>query len=181
MVETATLQPVADALKLFGNNGTLVVKFRPDAPKFFKETEPVFVIMDGIPVPFFISTFEPRGADRALILFDHIYREPQALELIGKTLYQSAKKKHERKKGASQKFEDPALLVGFAVSDVQHGALGHVEAFMDWRLNPCLNIKCTHGDKTFLAPFQDALIVNIDLKNRHITMSLPDGLVEIGD
>ena len=179
MVETSTLLPVADTLKLFGNNGTLVVKFRTDARKFFKETEPVFALMDGIPVPFFIATFEPRGNDRAHILFDHIYREAQALELIGKTLYQSASKKHENKKRTLQRFEDPALLVGFTVSDVQHGALGHVTEFIDWRLNPCLNIKLAHSDKTFLVPFQEALIKGIDLKNRHITMSIPEGLVEI--
>ena len=174
MVETATLLPVADALKLFGDNGTLVVKFCPNAHSFFQESEPVFAIMDGIPVPFFISTIQIFGNHRAHILFDHIYLKAQALELIGKTLYQTAPKQKEKKSK-----QDPAQLVGFTVLDTQQAPLGCVEAFLDWRLNPCLSIRRPHSADSFLVPFQETFISNIDFKTKHITMSLPNGLIEV--
>jgi len=178
MIETALLLPVAEVLKLFGNNGTIIVKFRLNALAFFRETEPVFALMDGIPVPFYIATFHTYGNDRAHILFDAIYRETQARELVGKTLYQT---KHERisKKSGEQNFEDPNLLVGFTVSDLQAGQLGRVEAFMDWHMNPCLSIRRIDNTETFLVPFQEAIIAGIDLKAGHITLSLPDGFIKI--
>ena len=181
MVTTASLTPIAEALKLFGNNLTVIVKFRPDAPTFFKETEPVFAIMDGIPVPFFIASLQLRGSDRACILFDSIYCESQARELVGKTLYQVAPKRIK----SNQPPKDPNLLVGFTATDAQQGVLGEVEAFMDWRLNPCLRIRRahsvhnTHTPETFLVPFHEAFISSIDFKAKHITLSLPQGLLEI--
>jgi len=187
MMETAKLQPVAEALKLFGDHGVLVVKFSLHAHTFFNETEPLFAIIDGIAVPFFISTLQYRGKDRAHILFEYIYREEQAKELIGKTLYQfpPTKKRnvgadlHVRPhlKGAFAKAG--TALIGFTVSDVEKGPLGHVDAFIDWEMNPCLSIQPTHSDQTFLVPFHQALINHIDLKAKHITLFLPEGLLDI--
>jgi 16S rRNA processing protein RimM len=178
MIEAHRLLPVAEALKLFGNNGTIIVKLLPNALTTFRETEPVFAIMEGIPVPFFVASFQPRGNNRADILFDAVYREAQALELVGKTLYQSAPER-TAKKGQKQNFEDPTLLVGFTVSDVQMGPLGRVDAFINWDKNPCLSIQHANSSKTFLAPFHEAFILGIDIKAMHISMSLPEGLVEV--
>ena len=173
MIATELLLPIAQALKLFGNNGTLVVKFHPNALAFFQETEPVFAMMEGLPVPFFVATLQTRGNDRAEILFDAIYSEIQAHALVGKTLYQIAR---QRKR---QTFHDPNLLVGFTASDIQQGALGVVEAFMDWRLNPCLCIRSNQSTETFLIPFQEAFFSNIDFKAKHISLTLPEGLTGI--
>ena len=178
MVAIEKLQPVAEVLKLFGNNGTVIVKFRPNALVNVRETEPVFAIMEGIPVPFFMTTFQRRGADRADILFDAIYRESQARELVGKTLYQTAPER-KGKKDKQPRFEDPNLLAGFTVSDSNVGPLGHVEAFFDWSMNPCLSIRRLNSSETFLIPFHEALISDIDITSQHISLSLPKGLLEI--
>jgi len=179
MVAPDLLRPVAEALKLFGNNGTLIVKFRPRVLTYFKETEPVFAIMEGIPVPFFVATLQIRGNDRAHLLFDAIYSEAQARELVGKTLYQSAPKRNP-KKGEQQRFENPAFLIGFTASDLKMGALGIVVGFMDWKMNPCLSIAHANGTGTFLVPFQEPFIVGIDAEKREISLSLPEGLIELG-
>ena len=178
MIEAALLQPVAQALKLFGNNGTIVVKLHPDALTFFQEREPVFAIMEGLPVPFFIASIQTRGNDRAHILFDSIYREEQARELLGKTLYQIAPKR-ARDKGIQKNVDDPSLLVEFSVLNSRIGILGKVDAFMDWELNPCLSIRRVNSAETFLVPFQDAFIVGIDLSTKQISISLPEGFLEI--
>jgi ribosomal 30S subunit maturation factor RimM len=174
MVATASLQPFAEVVNLFGNNGTIVIKFRPHALTIFKETEPVFALMDGLPVPFFIATCQIRGNDRAHILFDAIYREAQTHELVGKTLYQKSSGRKDEKKGLLQ-WEDPILFVGFNVSDKQLGLLGQVDAFMDWDMNPCVNVRRINNTETFLVPFHPEFITNIDVKTKHISLSLPEG------
>ncbi|MDR2586490.1 MAG: hypothetical protein LBC84_09820 [Prevotellaceae bacterium] len=176
MIEAGQLQPIADILNLYGNNGTLVVKFRPKTRHLFLDSEPVFAILEGIPVPFFIATFTVKGNDRAHILFDYVYRESQMLELIGKTLYQPHKK--EKNRGQTK---DPGMLIGFTVTDVKLGLLGSVNAFMDWSLNPCLDIIQKDNAKSFLVPFQEAFIKDIDLNAKRIILSLPDGLMEVNE
>ena len=175
MIDPALLRPVADVLKLFGNNGTLIVKFRPHEVAHFNETEPVFALMDGIPVPFFIASCQAKGNHRAQILFDSIYYAGQALELVGKTLYRPVPSNNPNK------VADPILLVGFTASDLQHESLGVVDAFMDWHLNPCLSIQTSDSTKNFLVPFQQAFIQDIDFKTKHIHLLLPEGLVEVNE
>lgn len=180
MVETESLHPVAQALKLFGNNGTLIVKFLSGNSTFFQETEPVFAMMDGIPVPFFISSIQYRGNNRAEILFDFIYREAQAKELIGKTFFQVFQKE-KMPYIQNNHYDNPSCLIGFTASDVHQGVLGKVKDFFDWQLNPCVSIISSHNAEPFLIPFQEGLITRIDFQIKHITFSLPQGIVEINN
>ena len=175
MIDPALLRPIADVLKLFGNNGTLIVKFRPHEMAHFNETEPVFALMDGIPVPFFVASCQTKGNDRAQILFDSIYCAGQALELIGKTLYRPGQPRNPNK------VEDPNLLIGFTASDLKRESLGVIDAFMEWHLNPCLSIRPTNATESFLVPFQQAFIQDIDFKAKHISLMLPEGLVEVNE
>ena len=173
MIETDRLLPVAEALKLFGNNGTLVVKLGAHALKNIKKREPVFAIIDGIPVPFFISVLKTYGTDRAFILFDTINAKSQALELTCKILYVSLPKSKQK----SARFKKPDELIGFSVSDDLSGATGYVDAFWDWHMNPCLSIQLSNSNESFLVPFQETFISNIDFKERHICLSLPEGFL----
>ena len=175
MIDPALLRPVAEVLKLFGGNGTLIVKFRSCEMAHFNKTEPVFVLMDGIPVPFFVATCQPKGNNRAQILFDSIYYSGQALELVGKTLYQPGQPNHPNN------VEDPNLLIGFTVSPLHQASTGIVEAFINWPKNPCLSIRTSDSTRSFLVPFQQALIQNIDFKTKHISLILPEGLVEVNE
>ncbi|MCL1974196.1 MAG: hypothetical protein FWG54_05195 [Bacteroidetes bacterium] len=175
MIEPALLRPVADVLKLFGNNGTLIVKFRPQEVESFQETEPVFAFMDGMPVPFYIASIDTKGNDRARILFDSIYGEREALELVGKTLY-SPRSEPEHGTKEHPNATDPNLLIGFTAFHIQQEPLGTVDAFMNWHLNPCLSIRPANKTENFLVPFQQAFIQDIDFKAKRINLILPEGL-----
>ena len=52
------LQQVAQVLKSNGTDGELVMSFRDIAPEDINIKEPVFIVFDGLPVPFFIESFE---------------------------------------------------------------------------------------------------------------------------
>ena len=61
------LQQVAQVLKSNGTDGELVMGFREIAPEDINLQEPVFIIFDGLPVPFFIESFAKRGNTKALV------------------------------------------------------------------------------------------------------------------
>ena len=55
------LQQIAQVLKSNGTDGELVLGFREIAPEDINLKEPVFIVFDGLPVPFLSNHFQ-RGA-----------------------------------------------------------------------------------------------------------------------
>ena len=47
---------IAQVLKSNGTDGELVMSFREIAPEDINLKEPVFIVFDGLPVPFFIES-----------------------------------------------------------------------------------------------------------------------------
>ena len=66
------LQQVAQVLKSNGTDGELVMSFREIAPEDINLQEPVFIIFDGLPVPFYIESFTRRGNTKAQIGRAHV-------------------------------------------------------------------------------------------------------------
>ena len=81
------LQQVAQVLKSNGTDGELVMGFREIAPEDISLNEPVFIVFDGLPVPFFIESFSKRGNSKALVRLTDIRSMEDAEELAGKAVY----------------------------------------------------------------------------------------------
>ena len=58
---------IARVLKSYGTEGEILMGFRDIDPEDLNLEEPVFIIFDGLPVPFFIESFQTRGTSRALV------------------------------------------------------------------------------------------------------------------
>ncbi len=81
------LQQIASVLKSNGTDGELVMSFRDIAPEDIKLQEPVFIIFDGLPVPFFIESFTKRGNSKALVRLTDICSMEDVEEIAGKAVY----------------------------------------------------------------------------------------------
>ena len=81
------LQQIAQVLKSNGTDGELVMGFREIAPEDISLNEPVFIVFDGLPVPFFIESFSKRGNSKALVRLTDIRSMEDAEELAGKVVY----------------------------------------------------------------------------------------------
>jgi len=81
------LQQVAQVLKSNGTDGELVMGFREIAPEDINLKEPVFIIFDGLPVPFFIESFTRRGNSKALVRLTDICSMEDVEEIAGKAVY----------------------------------------------------------------------------------------------
>ena len=81
------MQQVAQVLKSNGTDGELVLSFREIAPEDINLSEPVFIIFDGLPVPFFIESFAKRGNSKALVRLTDICSQEDVDEIAGKAVY----------------------------------------------------------------------------------------------
>ena len=167
---------VAQVLKSNGTDGELVLGFREIAPEDINLQEPVFIVFDGLPVPFFIESFTRRGNTKALVRLTGIRSQEDVEEIAGKAVY------IEDDSLAELSLEDDgfAALVGWVllapagIPD-QVGDVGEITDFIDIPNNPCIEVETENG--AVMIPLHEDLILSVDPTNREIIMQIPEGLL----
>lgn len=161
-----------EVLKTFGTNGELLIKLSDHVPADVNIEEPMFVLFDGLQVPFYFKRFEPRGR-KAVVVFEDMETEALASELLGKKIMFYAKGKPVKE----QEVFELSSLIGFTITDHLLGELGPVIDFYDYPGNPCLGI--LYLEKEVLIPIHENLIKSIDPKTKKISTNLPEGLLDL--
>ena len=188
------LQQVAQVLKSNGTDGELVMGFREIAPEDINLNEPVFIVFDGLPVPFYIESFTKRGNTKALVRLTDICSMEDVEEIAGKAVY------IEEDNLPEMTLEDDgfAALVGWTLltpgtpdqvgyddtdeandNDEEDGVIlyevGEITDFIDIPNNPCIEVETENG--AVMLPLHEDLILSLDPENLEIIMQIPAGLL----
>ena len=196
---------VAQVLKSNGTDGELVLGFREIAPEDINLQEPVFIIFDGLPVPFYIESFQKRGNTKALVRLTDICSQEDVEEIAGKAVYIEEDCLPEM----SLEEDGFAALVGWVlltpagipdqVGDDEETAgedeetagddeetvgddeemelyeVGEITDFIDIPNNPCIEVETENG--AVMIPLHEDLILSVDPENRELIMEVPEGLL----
>ena len=171
------LQQVAQVLKSNGTDGDLVMGFREIAPEDINLQEPVFIIFDGLPVPFYIESFTKRGNTKALVRLTDICSQEDVEEIAGKAVYLEAAEMPE----LSLEEDGFAALIGWTVlteaseEDEEFIEVGEVTDFIDIPNNPCIEVETENG--AVMIPLHEDLIISLDPEYQEIIMKIPEGLI----
>ena len=185
------LQQVAQVLKSNGTDGELVMGFREIAPEDINLQEPVFIMFDGLPVPFFIESFQKRGNTKALVRLTDICSQEDVEEIAGKAVYIEDESLAE----LSLEEDGYAALVGWMVlapaeipdqvgndeeivgEDEEMGLyeVGEITDVIDIPNNPCIEVETENG--AVMIPLHEDFILGLDPENQEIIMQIPDGLL----
>ena len=158
---------VAQVLKSNGTDGELLLSFFDVAPEDMDLQEPVFIEFDGLPVPFYFESFTPRGNNRALVRLTGVRSLKDADELAGQSVYADYFEEEEE--------ED---LVGWEVRNADGQSVGTVVDYEDIPGNLCLWVERPDGEQVLL-PFHEDLILSMEESTQTITMSIPEGILEL--
>ena len=158
---------VAQVLKSNGTDGELLLSFFDVAPEDMDLQEPVFIEFDGLPVPFYFESFTPRGNNRALVRLTGVRSLKDADELAGQSVYADYFEEEEE--------ED---LVGWMVCNAEGQTVGTVVDYEDIPGNLCLWVERPDGEQVLL-PFHEDLILSMEESTQTITMSIPEGILEL--
>ena len=158
---------VAQVLKSNGTDGELLLSFFDIAPEDIDLQEPVFIEFDGLPVPFYFESFTPRGNNRALVRLTGVRSLKDADELAGQSVYADYFEEEEE--------ED---LVGWMVCNAEGQTVGTVVDYEDIPGNLCLWVERPDGEQVLL-PFHEDLILSMEESTQTITMSIPEGILEL--
>lgn len=183
---------IAQVLKSNGTDGELVMSFREIAPEDINLKEPVFIVFDGLPVPFFIESLVKRGHSKALVHLTGIRCQEDVDEIAGKAVYIEDDNAPE----LSLEEDGLAALVGWFVltpetpdqvgcyedgQDVIAGLtgnlyeVGEITEFIDIPNNPCIEVDTENG--AVMLPLHHDLILSVDPENQEIIMQIPAGLL----
>ena len=176
------MQQVAQVLKSNGTDGELVMGFREIAPEDINLQEPVFIIFDGLPVPFYIESLTKRGNTKALVRLTDIRSMEDVDEIAGKAVYIEADEMPE----LSLEEDGYAALVGWMVltpatdlsNEEEEPALyevGEITDFMDIPNNPCIEVETENG--AVILPLHEDFILSVDPENFEIIVQIPAGLL----
>ena len=174
------MQQVAQVLKSNGTDGELVLSFREIAPEDINLSEPVFIIFDGLPVPFFIESFTKRGNSKALVHLTDICSQEDVDEIAGKAVYVDDSQIPEM----SLEEDGFAALVGWMLltpaddrsdDDMELYEVGEITDFIDIPNNPCIEVETENG--AVMIPLHEDLILSVDPEYQEIIMQIPEGLL----
>ena len=180
------LQQVAQVLKSNGTDGELVLGFREIAPEDINLNEPVFIVFDGLPVPFFIESFTKRGNTKALVHLTDICSMEDVEEIAGKAVYIEEGNLPEM----SLEEDGYAALIGWMLltpaEDFQDEVemeeeepalieVGEITDFLDIPNNPCIDVETENG--AVMIPLHEDLILSVDPEYQEIIMQIPAGLI----
>lgn len=158
--------------KTFGYKGQVVVYLDTDEPEKYKTLEAVFVKESEEMLPYMIEEFIYKGANQAILRFTDVDGET-AKSLVKSELY------------LPLSFLPPLTgnkfyfheVIGFDVIDKVQGNIGKCVDFMEMSRQPIMQIDY-HG-KEILIPAVDEIFDTVDRENKVITISAPDGLIDI--
>ena len=163
---------VAQVLKSNGTDGELVMSFRSIAPEDINLQEPVFIVFDGLPVPFFIESFTKRGNSKALVRLTGIHCQEDVDEIAGKAVYIEDSAAPE----LSLEEDGFAALVGWMLLTPEIPDQGwEITNFIDIPNNPCIEVETENG--AVMIPLHEDLILSIDPEYQEIIMQIPEGLL----
>lgn len=134
----------------------------------------IFLLVDGIPVPFYVTSVRMKTDETGLIMLDGVETEEHARELAGSDLYL-----HRNQIAASDDDDEMAveMLVGYTLIEEQAGKVGIISSVDTTTENTLFVIET--ADDEILIPVVEDYILSIDQERKIIEMSLPEGLLSL--
>jgi len=156
--------------KPHGVNGSLIL--RGSGLKITKIKGTAFIDIDGLLVPFFISSARERSADEFIISLEDINSQEMAERLCGLEVFIPSSAVRIKKSHALA-----WDINGYTVTDINSGFSATANDLLEAGENTLLRV--TANDREYFIPFHEDIIINIDHKGKSITVSAPDGLFEL--
>ncbi len=174
MITREDCSVIGTITKTHGLQGNVIVTADTDLLERYAD-EPVFILLDGAPVPFFISEdgLSVRNHKSYIVKFDYVDTQEQAERLVGNDVM------IEKRLLDGEETEDYDVfqLTGFEVEEQATRERGEVADIADYSGNVVLTIKIF--GKEILLPFSEVYILEADLEKKKLLVSIPRDIVDL--
>jgi 16S rRNA processing protein RimM len=159
--------------KLHGYKGEVSLFLDVTNPQDYAGLDAVFIDINDQLTPFFIEHLKMKNRGYIAVKFEGVNSETDARMLLRKSIYLPAEVLPEL---TGTHFYDHEVK-GFRVIDTAYGEVGVVDEVLDFQANPLLRV--LNGSNEVLIPLIEGLVKDLDRKNKVMTVSAPEGLIEM--
>jgi 16S rRNA processing protein RimM len=160
-------------VKTHGFNGELVLKAGFPLKDRYEKMESVFLLINGILVPFFLEEFEISADKTAILKFEDVNTRNDAEKLREKSVFILK---------SSSEFNSNAVrnqdFTGFELRNEKGRQMGIIKDLIEIAKNPLFVVNVNGVE--VLVPANEELIIEINPGEKHICLRIPDGLIPHG-
>ncbi|MGL4851377.1 MAG: ribosome maturation factor RimM [Phocaeicola sp.] len=131
--------------------------------------------MDNILVPFFLEEYRFRSESSALVKLAGIETSEKARMFTNVDVFFPKSLIPEEEE--SDDISSWGYFLGFQVTDVNHGNLGEIVGVDETTMNILFTLEGANGE--IMLPAHEEFFIDIDKKNRLLTVEMPEGLLDI--
>ena len=146
-------------LKTSKEDGNLFIK--PFEEIEYKNIDFLFVEIDGTYIPFKINKIKKIKKNSLEIKFEFINNPKEAAEIVSKNVF-------IEKKFCTYKEENKNEIIGYIVIDEDLSKLGEIVNIINNNIQKLLEIRKNDSTKSFLIPYVNEFIFNIDHSKKTI-------------
>lgn len=173
MIKKEDVFKIGQFTKPHGVKGELALVTRSDV---FDESDDPYIVCDieGILVPFFIEEYRYKTDSVILVKLEYVDTEEAAREFVHREVYYPLEEMGEKEWAEEATWDS---FIGYTVTDLQYGELGCIVDVDTSTINVLLKID--RDGQELLFPAADELITDADATARRLTVSLPEGLLDL--
>lgn len=175
MITNSQISNIGKLVKPHGVNGEIVVTIDCDID--LSTVKCIIINIDGINIPFFISSIRPRGKESYLIMIDGINNEIDAALICGKSLHVLNNEIEDVEDEEGGFYANDLIGYNVYLSDY-NSFIGEIIDIEDSTENALFIVKRENNEIIYI-PIVVDFIENISTETSTIIMDLPIGLLEL--
>ncbi len=163
--------------KVHGKQGELIIKLDVDYPEEYNKLESVLIQLnkkDNSLIPFFLSNAQVQNNGTLRIKIEDVNTVDEAKLLVGKSVYLPLDTL-PKLTGNQFYFHE---VKDFTVTDTNLGLIGTIKQVLEYPSQSVFEIVNADG-KEILVPITDEVVIDVDRENKNVTVTTPEGLVEL--
>ncbi len=165
------LRVVGTVSRSHGLKGAFKVNITVEASPQFEENEPVFIQLQGEPVPFFVEEISSASSNSIVLKVEDLDAIEATDRFIGLEILLPSGKVPKTLK------DEAHSIIGFEVYDIHHGQIGKILGIMQLPKQSVLEVE--KEGKQILIPFVEEVVIEVDEENQSVKVETPDGLVDL--
>lgn len=160
-------------VKTHSYNGELVLKASLPMTDEFENLESIFLLINGILVPFFLDEISISNEKTAILKFEDVNTKDEAVELRGKSVF-------------IQDFDQAFTILnsdqiqdytGYELRDENHHKVGVIKEMIDITGNPLFVVDLEESE--IWIPANPELFIEVNYNKKFLIIQIPEGLVSL--
>lgn len=173
MIKKEDVFKIGQFAKPHGIKGEIALITNSDV---FDDSDDPYIVcdIDGIMVPFFIEEYRYKTDTVVLLKLENVNDEIAAREFSNREVFYPLDEVGENDLVGDMTWDS---FIGYTVSDETHGLLGPIADVDESTINVLLQIN--YKGSELLIPAVEELITGVDHQTKHLTVSVPEGLLDL--